>query len=448
MMPRRYPKYQASDASGAPELPIHWRSKRLRYVSRVNPSKSEITLGPDAPVSFIPMEAVGEYGGLRLDAERLLDEIDPGYTYFADNDVVVAKITPCFENGKGALARGLTNGVAFGTTELHVIRAGDELDPRFLFYISISVHFRKIGESEMYGAAGQKRIADTFIKDFQVGLPPLTEQKTICDFLDQETTRIDALVDRKRHLLELLEEKRLAVITHTVTKGLDPNVPMRHSGIGWFGQIPAHWEVKRQKFISPKITVGIVVTPAAYYVDEGIPALRGFNVKERSLNLHDMAFISPEANELHAKSKIFAGDLVAVRTGQPGTTAVVPRDLDGANCVDLIIVRKSPEVDQLFIAYFANSDLAKLQYGMGSEGALQQHFNIDTAKSLLVPLPPLDEQKRIVDHLEAEERKIKAVAFKIQAAVDRLTEYRSTLITNAVTGKIDVRALANKEAAA
>jgi len=251
-------------------------------------------------------------------------------------------------------------------------------------------------------------------------------------------------------LLELLEEKRLAVITHAVTKGLDSNAPMKDSGIAWPGQIPAHWEVKRLKYVSPKVTVGIVVTPAAYYVEAGIPALRGFNIKERSIDMSDLAFISEEANELHTKSKIFEGDLVAVRTGQPGTTAVVPKALDGANCVDLIIIRRSPDALPEFAAYFANSDPAKAQYGSGSEGALQQHFNIDTAKNLLMPIPPLTEQRAIVGHLVFEESKIGHAISTMQRSVDTLTEYRSAIITNAVTGKIDVRgALAQgaKEAA-
>jgi type I restriction enzyme S subunit len=219
--------------------------------------------------------------------------------------------------------------------------------------------------------------------------------------------RVNDLIAKKQDLLALLEQKRLATITRTVTKGLDPNAPMKDSGNEWLGGVPAHWSVKRQKFISPKITVGIVVTPSAYYADEGVPALRGFNVKERSLDLKDLAFITPEANELHAKSKIFEGDLVAVRTGQPGATAIVPASLDGANCVDLIIIRKPPDADARYLAYFANSDPAKVQYEAGSEGALQQHFNIDTAKSLVIPLPPLSEQTQIADYLDREETTIK-----------------------------------------
>src|SRR5262249_2107908 len=126
-----YQHYRSVDASGVSQVPVHWRVKRLRFAARLNPSRSEIDLPEDALVSFVPMEAVGERGGLALDAERSLDDIGAGYTYFADGDVVVAKITPCFENGKGALATGLANGVALGTTELHVLRASGELNSKF-----------------------------------------------------------------------------------------------------------------------------------------------------------------------------------------------------------------------------------------------------------------------------------------------------------------------------
>jgi restriction endonuclease S subunit len=252
-----YQHYKPARASGVTQLPRHWNAKRLRFAVCLNPSRNEVELPGDALVSFVPMDAVGELGGLTLEAERQLDEAGAGYTYFADGDVVVAKITPCFENGKGALASGLTNGVALGTTELHVVRAGPELDARFLFYLSISDHFRDIGESEMYGAGGQKRIPDTFIKDFRAGLPPRPEQHIIVEFLGRETARIDALMGKKRRLLELLEEKRLAVITHAVTKGLDPSAPMQDSGIAWLGQIPAHWETKQARFVLGKGVYGI-----------------------------------------------------------------------------------------------------------------------------------------------------------------------------------------------
>ncbi|WP_200332956.1 restriction endonuclease subunit S [Thiocystis violacea] len=192
------------------ELLQGWTRRRLRFDAHLNPKKSSLDMEPDEFVSFVPMDAVGEYGGLNLDEVRELEEVYSGYTYFADGDICIAKITPCFENGKGALAEGLANGIGFGTTELHIVRPGPSIDRRFLFYVSIADDFRKIGESEMYGAGGQKRIDEGFIKDWMPPLPPITTQQRIARFLDEKTARIDALIEKKRALLDRLAEKRQA----------------------------------------------------------------------------------------------------------------------------------------------------------------------------------------------------------------------------------------------
>ena len=133
--------------------------------------------------------------------------------------------------------------MGFGTTELHVVRPGPNIDPRYLFYVSIADDFRKFGESEMYGAGGQKRIDESFIKDWMAPLPSLDTQRRIARFLDEKTARIDGLIEKKRELLDRLAEKRQGLITRAVTKGLNPDAPMKPSGIEWLGDIPAHWEV-------------------------------------------------------------------------------------------------------------------------------------------------------------------------------------------------------------
>ncbi len=166
---------------------------------------------------FIPMEAVSEYGGLNLDDVRELGDVYDSYTYFADGDVCVAKITPCFENGKGALAKGLTSGVGFGTTELHILRPGPSMYGHFLFYISLADDFRKLGESEMYGSGGQKRIDESFIKDWRAPIPPLKIQKQIARFLDEKTAQIDQTVEKVKDSITQLEEYRSALITAAVT---------------------------------------------------------------------------------------------------------------------------------------------------------------------------------------------------------------------------------------
>ena len=203
------------------EIPAHWEMKRLRFLSKINPSKTETrNLSPDLEVTFLPMENVG-CGDLNIEQTRELSSVSEGYTYFRDGDVLVAKITPCFENGKGAISEGLLNGIGFGTTELHIIRPTPDLDRRFLMYITISHAFRYIGESEMYGAAGQKRVSDKYIRDFTCPYPAPQEQQVIVDYLDQETFRIDSLVSRINQAIEKLQEYRSALITAAVTGKID-----------------------------------------------------------------------------------------------------------------------------------------------------------------------------------------------------------------------------------
>ncbi len=247
-----YPAYEKYKESGVPwlgKVPEGWDVKRLRFYIETNPTKSELILPLDTLVSFVPMEAIGENGELQLESTKAISEVSAGYTYFKENDVVIAKITPCFENGKGAIAKDLKEGIAFGTTELHVLRAEKEVLPKFLYLLTTSRVFRKIGESEMYGAGGQKRVPENFIKNFYIALPPLPEQLAIAAFLDAKTAEIDALIAKKEALLALLAERRTALITHAVTKGLNPDAPTKDSDIDWLGHIPAHWEVKRLRFL-------------------------------------------------------------------------------------------------------------------------------------------------------------------------------------------------------
>lgn len=204
------------------EIPAHWEVKRLKYAATMNPASTETrNLDGSIEVSFVPMETVGEYGGLELTTTKSLSDVYNGYTYFRDGDVLVAKITPCFENGKGAIASGLVNEIAFGTTELHVLRVKESLDRYFLFYLSIGDAFRRLGEAYMYGTAGQKRVPESFILNLVHPLPPLPEQRAIAAFLDRETAKIDALVTRVREAIDRLKELRQSLISAAVTGKID-----------------------------------------------------------------------------------------------------------------------------------------------------------------------------------------------------------------------------------
>ncbi|MBI3411413.1 MAG: restriction endonuclease subunit S [Planctomycetes bacterium] len=294
-------------------------------------------------------------------------------------------------------------------------------------------------EVQAHGIIGMVHITRPKLGRIPVPHPPLIEQQAIAAFLDRETARIDALIAKKTRLIDLLQEKRAALISHAVTKGLTPNAPMKDSDVEWFGSLPSHWNIKRLKYIVPGITVGIVVTPAKYYVDEGVPCLRSLNISSSRIITDDIVYISPESNELHRKSKIHAGDIVIVRTGQTGTAAVVSDTLDGANCIDLVIVRRSKRVLSDYLHYFINSRAAARQVEAKTVGSIQGHYNTSTVGDLLVPMPPLLEQDQIVTALNDQCGRLDRLASTVTDGLDRLREYRSTLISAAVTGKIDVR---------
>jgi type I restriction enzyme S subunit len=276
------------------------------------------------------------------------------------------------------------------------------------------------------------------VRHLNAPVPPLDTQRRIARFLDEKTAQIDGLIEKKRALLDRLAEKRQALITRAVTKGLDPAAPMKSSGIDWLGDIPAHWDVKRLKRVVPKVTVGIVVTPAAYYTEdasEGVLAIRGLNVRPMGFDLSETRNITDDGHALHAKSELYNGDLVAVRTGDPGTTSVITAELQGANCVDLVIIRKPRNASSRFLGWFLNSDAAKVQYALGSEGALQLHFNVETSKEVAISLPPREEQDEIATFIDEGLEFEDGRAAKVQKSVDLLFEYRAALITSAVTGQ-------------
>ena len=415
---RPYPNYSSTGIEWIAEVPAHWEVKRLRFVVETSVPKTEVTdLDPATEVSFVPMEAVREYGGIDLDSTKPLSEVVEGYTYFRNGDVVVAKITPCFENGKGALASGLCGDIGFGTTELHVLRPSFHLNARFLLYLTFSDYFRRTGTASMYGAGGQKRISDNFIRDFRHPIPSLCEQRAIAAFLDHETAKIDALVDRKERLIELLQEKRIALITRAVTRGLDPNVPMKDSGVEWLGEIPAHWEVKRLKRV--------------------IMFQRGHDLPSIEREEGDIPVVSSSGvSSTHSSAMARAPGIVTGRYGTIGNFYLIAEDYWPLNTT-------------LYSTNLMNNDPRFLWYMLEHLSPL---FIVNALKSAVpgvdrndihpidTTIPTPQEQQAITTYLDRETAKIDTMIAKVRKAKDRFEEFRTALISAAVTGKIDVRA--------
>lgn len=443
-----YENYKPSNTDWLPVTSDTWQQIRGRFVMSVNPPAVRLRgLEDSDEVSFVPMEAVGENGGLNLDRIKLLGEIGTGYTEFEDDDVVIAKITPCFENGKSAIASGLKNGVAFGTTELHVLRAGNRLDKQFLFHLTTSHTFRMLGESEMYGAGGQKRVPPEFVKDFRVPLPPLEEQQAIARFLDIKTAQIDTLVAKKRELIAKLKEKRSALIARTVTRGLPPeaakaagvesNCEMKPVLAAWIDECPQHWIV--WKIAHGFRITGSGTTPTsdnAEWYDGDVPWVTTSELRE-NLIVDTSKKVSRAALDEFSALKIFpAGSLVIAMYGATiGRLAIlgVSATMNQACCV----LSGGVSFDEDFLFFWLQA--FREQIVMLASGGGQPNISQDKIRSLRVPCPDVQEQKEIASFLRQQTLNMDELIDTVERAVGGLTEYRQTLITSAVTGKIDVR---------
>lgn len=419
-----------------------WPTKRLRFLTTI-PQKSETGGIPDdTEVSFVPMEAIGENGQIETSRAKAIAEVRNGYSYFAEGDVVLAKITPCFENGKGAIARHLVNGVGFGTTELHVIRAGPDLDVRFLFYVTKTHQFRRLGEAEMYGAGGQKRVPESFVRDFRVHVPGLDEQRAIADFLDRETTTVDALIAKKTRFIELLNENRRALITHAVTKGLGPEAKMKDSGEKWLEEIPAHWDVV------PSNRFFVEAKARAREEDEHLSATQKYGVIPLAEyeRLEGRQVTHAEKNLEQRKHVEVDDSVISMRSFQGGIERVKARGCVRSSYVALVADERAHVG---FFSYLFKSSA----YIQGLQATAMfirdgQDLNYNNFRQVKLPFPSTDEQSRIAEFLDLEISKNGAIIAKTEGAINKLIEYRSALVSAAIAGQIDVSNYRPQEAAA
>ena len=419
-------------------LSKQWPVKRLRYLtSRSSSDSRRARLAQISKASFLPMETIGEQGQLDLSAIRPIEKLKSGYSQFFDGDVVIAKITPCFENGKGALIRGTLGGVGFGTTELHVLTPGPELDGRFLYYVTVDPRFRRFGEAYMTGAAGQQRVPEDFVRDLQVPIPELSQQRAIADYLDRETARLDALVAEKEQLLGLLAEKRRALITRAVTRGLDPHAPLRESGIPWLGKIPAHWTRSHLKRLLASMDYGISVSVET---SGNVAVLRMGDIQDGEIDYSRIGFV----DEVDGTLLLQPGDLVFNRTNsldQIGKVALFRGNPDYpvSFASYLVRFRCSPAVLPEFLNWLLNS---AYPLAWGRAQALpaigQANLNPNRYGYLPISLPSIAEQKEIVRYISNWTSRIDAVRAETQRTIALLVERRTALIAAAVTGQLEV----------
>jgi type I restriction enzyme S subunit len=276
------------------------------------------------------------------------------------------------------------------------------------------------------------------LKQIKIPIPPLPEQQKIAQFLDQETSKIDKLITKKERLIELLKEKRTALISHAVTKGLNPDVPMKDSGVEWLGKIPEHWKVKRLKFLTRQIIDGTHFTPT--YAVEGVPFLRVTDIQESVINFEQVKLIpESEHKELIKRCNPEKGDLLLSKNGTIGVPRIVDWNHKFSIFVSLCLIKVRKLLSVHYSYYFFLSHEIKSQMSYGTKTNTVMNLHLDKIREFIFTFPPLPEQQKIAQFLDRETSKIDNLITKTRTSIDHLKEYRTALISAAVTGKIDVR---------
>jgi type I restriction enzyme S subunit len=410
-----------------------WQKVKLKHLVQMNPGKSEISyLSDDTLVSFIPMSDVKSTRHITTHEVKQISTVYSGYTYFRNGDLLIAKITPCFENGKGAVAKGLKNNIGFGTTEFHVVRPGKNLSVEFIDYLTCSYPFMTLGAAAMTGSAGQQRVPESFIGDYEFGLPPLETQRRIATYLDRKTQAIDALIAKKQRMIELLEEKRSALINHVVTKGLNPDVPMKDSGIPWIGEVPAHWNMVPSKwlFVNSKTK--------AKQGDDQLSATQSYGViKQKDFERMEGRRVVKIFQHLEQRKHVDVDDFViSMRSFQGGLErAWVP----GCIRSSYVVLKPKLFICTDYFSYLFKSE-SYIQALNSTSNYIRdgQDLNFKNFAQIKLPSIPLEEQGNIASKLKPEIEKIDSLIVKLKEFDTKLSEYRQALITAAVTGKIDV----------
>lgn len=399
-----YAAYRDSGIDWLGEIPAHWRVTRMKDLATIYNGatpKSTVEEYWDGDIAWATPDDLGQLtGSVLVDTRRNLTNegfANCGASIVPAGSIILSTRAPighiaiagrsmCTNQGCRALV--LTKGV----------------DNRYLYYLLYSVRpvLQSLGQGATFLELSTSKLASVAVPAL-----PLPEQHAIAAFLDRETAKIDDLIAKKEQLIALLQEQRSAIISHAVTKGLDPHAPMKDSGVEWLGEIPSHWEVKRLKHVSPRQSVGLVINPSTYVDDNGtVPFFFGSNISEGRISIEGVRYISEESNRALKQSRLNAGDLVVVRVGYPGVTAVVPAELHGSNCASMMIVRSSESFISSWLCYVMNSWIGKVNVDLVAYGAAQKQFNISHAVEFIYPVPAVEEQERIVEFLEDETGKL------------------------------------------
>lgn len=431
-----YPAYKESGVEWLGEIPKQWDVKRLKDIATYNDEALAETTDPDFEMEYVEISDVNLVQGITGTASMTFDKAPSrARRRVRDGDIIVSTVRTYL---KAIAPVKDTPDNMIVSTGFAVIRPKAGFHPDYVGYLLQTEGFIGSVVANSTGVS-YPAINASLLAALPVVTPPLPEQEAIARFLDHKTAQIDALIAKKEALLARLADKRTALISQAVTKGLDPSVPMRDSGIEWLGEIPAHWETTKIGYVS-QVVRGQTPRPAGspeFFYGDVLPWITvGEITKDSSKFLTSTQTMLTEAGV--KRSIVFSeGTLVLTNSG---ATLGVPKILGLTGCMNdgvAALLNISPSMSKDYLFLFLHSMTKALRDY--SQGMGQPNLNTTVISNLSVTKPPLSEQVVIAESVEEGLQSVETIQTKIQQAIDKLKRYRTALITNAVTGKIDVR---------
>ena len=428
---RRYPAYKPTRVEWVGDVPEGWELKPLAVLCDFQQGKAHEPFIDDMG-SFICVNArfVSTEGVARKYCTKNL-------TPAKKDDVLM--VMSDLPNGR-ALAKGyfVKDDGPYAVNQRVCRLTAKRANSKFLFYqLSRNPYFLRFDDG-----SNQTHLPNAAFTKFPALVPPLPEQAKIAAFLDHETAKIDALIAKQQRLIALLEEKRQAVISHAVTKGLDPTAPLRPSGIDWLGDVPAHWVTSSLKFQTEEMQTGPFGSQlhSGDYISGGTPLVNPAHmVKGAILPDIDVSVDQATVERLH-RHKLREGELVLARRGELGRCAIVTSKEVGWLCgTGSLKAALKNTLNPAYAFLLITSKGVTSEMSLESKGSTMENLNTETLGNIRLPVPPLVEQLNILSHVDGLASLYDGLVSRAAAAGTLLKERRTALISAAVTGKIDLR---------
>lgn len=443
-----YDSYRESGIEWLGKVPAHWNiadGRRVFGQTRVPAKEDDEQLSSTQRYGVIPQQIF-----MAKEDQKVVLALGGigNFKHVDKNDFVIS-----LRSFQGGIERCHYSGCV--SPAYTVLKPLNNLEPRFWEFLLKSSAYISVLQSVTDGIRDGKTVRYEQFGSVPLPLPPSAEQAAIAAFLDRETGKIDALVEAQTRLIELLKEKRQAVISHAVTKGLDPTAPTKDSGVEWLGQVPAHWVVQTLKRVTETCCDGPFGSglKSEHYVDEGVRVIRLQNIKERGFDGSDAAYIDYDYFKTTlTRHDVREGDVLIAGLGDErnlvGRACVAPLGIEPAMVkADCFRFRIHPETDTEFLVHQLNAGAAYAS-GKLATGSTRARIPLSSMMDRIIALPPIAEQREIASELSVWSAKAAELLGQAEAAIILLQERRAALISAAVTGKIDVRGLALEQAEA